>query len=123
MLRIFKNAWFQRFARRNKITDTTLIDAVTRAEKGTIDADLGGNVIKQRIARPGKGKSGGYRTIIVFMKEDKAFFVFGFAKSERENIDQAETTAFKKAATKLLALSDEQIQELVKKGGLTEIQR
>ena len=120
-MRILKNAWFRRFARRERITDESLIEAITRAEKGTIDADLGRNVIKQRIARPGQGKSGGYRTIIVFKKVDKAFFVYGFAKSEQENIDQVETEAFKKAAKELLSLSDEQIQKLIENGGLTEV--
>lgn len=120
-LRVFKNAWFRRFARRERITDKSLIEAIARVEKGTIDADLGGNVIKQRIPKLGQGKSGGYRTIIVFRKGDKAFFVYGFAKSERENIDQGETDAFKKAAKELLALSDEQIRKLIENGGLTEV--
>jgi len=121
-LQIFKNTWFQRFARREKITDEVLKDAIARAEKGTIDADLGGNVIKQRIARLGQGKSGGYRTIIVFKKGNKAFFVYGFAKSERENIDKNETDVFKKSAKELLALSDKHIQELIDNGALTEIE-
>lgn len=120
-MKIFKNAWFWRFARRERIADKTLLDAIARAEQGTIDADLGGNVIKQRIARPGQGKSGGYRTVIVFRKGDRAFFVYGFAKSERDNIDRAETEAFKKAARELLALSDEQIGKLIENGALTEI--
>jgi len=120
-LRIFKNSWFRRLARRQKITDKALREAVARAEKGTVDADLGGHVIKQRIARASQGKSSGYRTIIIFKKSDKAFFVYGFAKSERENIDKREIATFKKAAKKLLALSDEQIQQLIAIGGLTEI--
>lgn len=120
-MRIFKNAWFRRFARRERMPDRALRDAIARAEKGIVDADLGGNVIKQRIARPGQGKSGGYRTIIVFRKGDKAFFVYGFAKSERDNIDRAETEAFKKAANELLALSDEQIGTLIENGALTEV--
>lgn len=121
IVRIFKNAWFRRFARRERMPDRALRDAIARAEKGIVDADLGGNVIKQRIARPGQGKSGGYRTIIVFRKGDKAFFVYGFAKSERDNIDRAETEAFKKAANELLALSDEQIGTLIENGALTEV--
>ena len=120
-VRVFKNAWFQRFARRERITSKSLREAIARAEKGTIDADLGGHVIKQRIARQGQGKSGGYRTIIVFKKGDKAFFVYGFAKSERENIDQGETDAFKKAAKALLSLSDKQIHKLIENGELTEV--
>lgn len=120
-MRIFKNAWFQRFARREKIADGALRDAIGRTEKGIVDADLGGNVIKQRIARTGQGKSGGYRTIIVFRKGDRAFFVYGYAKSGQANIDRAETEAFKKAARELLALSDGQIRKLIENGALTEI--
>ena len=120
-MRIFKNAWFQRFARREKISDETLWDAIVRAGKGIVDADLGGNVIKQRIARAGQGKSGGYRTIIVFRKGDRAFFVYGYAKSAQANIDRAETEAFKKAARELLALPDGQIRKLIENGALTEI--
>ena len=120
-MQIFKNTWFQRFARKEKITDEVLKDAIARAEKGIINADLGGNVIKQRIARVGQGKSGGYRTIIIFKKGDKAFFVYGFAKNERDNIDKNETDAFKKSANELLALSDKHIQELIENGALTEV--
>ena len=86
--RIFKNRWFIRFTKREKISDAILAKAIADAEKGIISADLGGNIIKQRIARPGQGKSGGYRTIIIFKKGDKAFFVYGFSKSGRENIDK-----------------------------------
>jgi len=82
-VRIFKSRWFQRFARKEGIADAVLREAVARAEKGQIDADLGGEVIKQRIARPGQGKSKGYRTIILFRRGAKAFFVYGFAKSQR----------------------------------------
>ena len=63
-MRIFRNAWFGRFARKERITDAALLDAVSRVERGQIDADLGG-VIKQRVARPGQGRSGGYRTIVL----------------------------------------------------------
>ena len=120
-MRILKNAWFQRFASRERITDKSLREAVERAKKGTIDDDLGGHVIKQRKSRPGQGKSGGYRTIIVFKKDNKAFFVYGFAKHERKNIDKGETDAFKKAAKELLSLSEAQIQKLIENGGLTEV--
>ena len=97
-MRVFKNTWFQRFARREEITDQVLIVAIDRAEKGMVDADLGGKVIKQRIARLKQGKSSGYRTIIIFNSGDKAFFVYGFTKSERGNIDKGEIDIFKKAA-------------------------
>ena len=63
-MRVFKNAWFVRFARKERISDAALCDAVARAEKGLIDADLGGGLLKQRVARSGGGKSGGYRALL-----------------------------------------------------------
>ena len=120
-LRIFKNAWFCRFARREKIKDAALKEAVARAEKGSIDAKLGGGVIKQRLARPGHGKSGGYRSIVIFRKGARAFFVYGFAKSDRENIDPDEAAVFKKSADVFFSLSEKQIEALLKEAALTEV--
>ena len=120
-MRIFTNAWFRRFARREKIDNKTMQAAVARADRSLIDADLGGGVIKQRIARPGKGKSGGYRTIIIFRQGEKAFFIYGYAKSKRSSMDQVEVMAFRKAARELLALSDTQIMQLIENGALTEV--
>lgn len=70
--RIFKTRWFERFARKEKIRELVLVEAVARAQKGQVDADLGGGVIKQRIARLGQGKSGGYRTIVFFRLGERA---------------------------------------------------
>jgi hypothetical protein len=120
-LRIFKDAWFCRFPRREKISDSTLKDAVARAEQGIIDADVGSGVIKQRIARPGQGKSGGYRSIILFRKGDLAFFVYGFAKSDRENIDTDELAGFRALAKGYLALSKKQIDRMLADGKIEEI--
>ena len=121
-VRIFRNAWFERFARKQRITDAALIDAVRRAERGQVDADLGGGVIKQRVARTGQGKSGGYRTIILYRQERRAFFVFGFAKSEQANIDDDEEAQFKKMAKELLSLSGAQMAVLVEKGRFSEVE-
>ncbi|MCC9395659.1 type II toxin-antitoxin system RelE/ParE family toxin, partial [Enterobacter hormaechei subsp. steigerwaltii] len=63
-MRIFKNQWIVKFAKKHKINDSELLEAVERADNGLIDADLGGGVIKQRIARQGQGRSGGYRSLI-----------------------------------------------------------
>ena len=122
-MRIFKNRWFTRFAKRERLSDKILQQVIDEAERGVVDADLGGNIIKQRVARAGQGKSGGYRTIIVFKKGDKAFFVYGFSKSDRENIDRDELITFKKSAKELLSLSDKQIEQLLKKGAFTEVIR
>jgi hypothetical protein len=120
-VRIFKNAWFERFARKQKIPDAALLEAVRRADSDQIDADLGGGVLKQRIARPGQGKSGGYRTIILYRKGQRAFFVYGFAKSERDNIDDDEREQFKRAAKHVLGLSEQHLAALIRKGQFLEV--
>ncbi len=121
-MRIFKNAWFCRFARREKIKDEVLKDAIARVERGLIDAELGGGVIKQRVARPGQGRSGGYRSIIIFQKGERAFFVYGFAKSDRENIDPDEAADFKKLAKEWFTFSDQKIEAMIKDQELTEVE-
>lgn len=78
-MRIFKTRWMARFARKAGIDDALLVEAIDRAERGLIDADLGGGVIKQRVGRSGQGRSGGYRTLIAFRFGDLAFFIYGFA--------------------------------------------
>ncbi len=122
-MKVFKNAWFGRFARKQRISDDALWDAVERAENGQIDADLGGGVIKQRIARHGESKSKGYRSIILFRGGDKSFFVYGFSKSELGNIREAEEVQFKKMAKHVLPLTDAQLSELVETGQFEEVSR
>lgn len=119
--RIFLNTWFQRFARRERIEASVLIEAIARAERGLIDANLGGGIIKQRIARRGQGKSGGYRSLVAFYQGERAFFLYGFAKSGRQNISDKELETYKDAASVLLALSEEQLNTLVREGKLKEI--
>lgn len=120
-MRIFKSKWFQRFARKEGIEDTALREAVKRAEKGLIDADLGGEVLKQRIARPGQGKSKGYRAIILFRHGSRAFFTYGFPKSERGNINDDEEQEFKEAAKYVLSLSDKHLAALIERGDFVEV--
>ncbi len=92
---IYKAKTFARFARREKLMNASLIEAVERADRGLVDADLGGGIIKQRVARQGQGRSGGYRTLIAYRSGDYAVFMFGFAKSERDNIDPDELEALR----------------------------
>ena len=120
-MRVYKSRWFQRFARKEEIADAVLCEAVARAEKGQIDVGLGGEVIKQRISRPGHGRSKGYRTIILFRRGARAIFVYGFAKSQRANIDDGEKGQFKEAAKHVLALTEKQLAELLKRGGFVEV--
>jgi hypothetical protein len=120
-VRIFKNKPFARFARKARLADSALREAIANAGKGLIDADLGGGVIKQRIARAGGGKSGGFRTIILFRAGTRAFFVHGFAKNERDNIRDDELAAFKMLAAEMLNYDDAALAKAVAAGVLTEV--
>ncbi len=120
-MRIFVNRWFQRFAAREGIGDKSLLDAVHRAERGLLDADLGGGVIKQRIARSGEGRSGGFRTIILFRLGDHAFFVFGFAKSDRENISKDELKGFRELAKEMRRFDEGQLLKALDSESLWEL--
>jgi hypothetical protein len=120
--RVFKNGWFERFARKEKLTDSALREAVERAESGLIDADLGGGVIKQRVARPRKGKSGGYRVLILFRHGDRAIFAFGFAKSAQANISKADLTLLKEAASEALKWTGAELDRLAATRTLVEIE-
>ena len=120
-MRIFANRWFARFADKQNIGDDDLREAVSRAERGLIDADLGGGVIKQRIARKGQGKSGGFRSVVLFRQGERAFFVYAFAKSDRDNIDQSELSTYKNAAAVYLNYTDDELALFLKQGTLMEI--
>jgi hypothetical protein len=95
---------------------------VRRADAGLVDADLGGGVVKQRVARPGQGKSGGYRTLILFREGDRAIFAFGFAKSGQANISKADLAVLRDAAAEALGWSGEELDKLVASGAIVEIE-
>ncbi|HKD84274.1 MAG TPA: type II toxin-antitoxin system RelE/ParE family toxin [Terriglobales bacterium] len=120
-MRVFKNKAFQRFADRNNISNDDLCDVVHRASRGLIDADLGGGVIKQRIARRGKGKSGGFRLMILFRAQRRAVLVHGFAKKDRANIETGELEALRKLAKIVLAYSEEEMASAVASGVFVEV--
>ena len=120
-MRVFKNSRFHKFARKEKISDAMLCEAVERAERGQIDADLGAGLIKQRVARPGAGKSGGFRTLVFFRAETRAVFAFGFAKSDMANLDDAEEAYLKKAAKLVLGFTDAQMDAEVAAGRMLEV--
>jgi hypothetical protein len=120
-VRIFKNKAFMRFAKKAGLDDSTLSKSIQDAARGLVAADLGGGGVKQRIARPGQGKSGGFRTLIVFRAGARAFFVHGFAKNEKDNIGTNELIAIKKLASELLAYDDRAIARAVASGTLIEV--
>jgi hypothetical protein len=119
-MRVFTVKPFGRFQRQERISDATLCQAVNDAERGQIDAELGNGLIKLRIARKGQGKRGGYRVLLAFRVEDRAVFLYGFAKNDRDNIDDDELVLFRKRAMELLGdiahlemmLADDRLREV-----------
>jgi hypothetical protein len=121
-VRTFKTKTFTRFADKAGISEAVLCRAARDADRGLVAADLGGGVIKQRIARHGQGKSGGFRTLIIFKAGIQAIFVHGFAKNEKDNIEKDELVALKKLASELLAYDDKALARVVSSGVLVEVE-
>jgi hypothetical protein len=120
-VRVFKTKTLAKFTRQNGISDDILVDAVHRAMRGLIDADLGGQVIKQRVARPGQGRRGGFRMLIGF-GSDRAVFLYAFAKNERENISNGELLTLREISATFLGASKEGIAKALADGTLIEVQ-
>jgi hypothetical protein len=120
-MKIFKTKWLSRFTRREGIPDKSLREAIDRAERGIVDADLGGGLIKQRVARPGRGRAGGYRTIVAYKTKERAVFLYGFAKSERDNIGEDELLSLKEIAAGWLAADAAKIRRALEAGALQEV--
>ena len=118
---ILKTRWFDRWARKQGLTTPSLCAAVREMNAGLYDADLGGGLLKKRIARSGQGKSGGFRTLVVTNKGSLWIFVFGFPKNERSNIDQDEEEALKKLAAHLLSLTVSALTKAQHAGELMEV--
>ncbi len=120
-MRVFKTKWFARFVRREGLADENLIAAIQEVEKGLNDGELGGGLIKKRLARPGAGKRGGYRAIIAYETKARAVFVYGFAKSAVENLDELELKEYQKLAQILLRFSEAEITKAIDLGELREV--
>lgn len=120
-MRVFKTKWFTRYARRERISNHSLRQAIQRAERGIVDADLGGGVIKQRVARAGQGRSGGYRVLVAYSSGQRAVFLYGFAKNERENVEKDELATLRDIAAGWLKVDDERLEHALNMGFLKEV--
>jgi hypothetical protein len=121
MKRVFMTRHFSRWMRKTALTETAMCKAVAEMEQGLIDADLGGGVVKKRVPLPGRGKSGGARTLVATNRGARWFFVFGFEKNERANIAAGELEALQAIATDLLELAAKELDAQVETGALQEI--
>ena len=120
-MKIYAIKGFERFRRRERIGKKVLLEAIDRATAGLIDADLGGGLVKQRVARPGQGKRGGYRTIIAYQAGNRAVFLFGFAKNARENIAANDLAHWRLIGTDVLAATEMAIEQAIADDEMTEI--
>jgi hypothetical protein len=121
-MQAFKTRAFGRWADGEGLDDEVLAAAVTEMEAGLIDARLGGQVVKKRVALPGRGKRGSARTLVAFRRGEKAFFVYGFAKNERANVSDKELKALRLLAKELLNYPAEMLAKATKAGELIEIE-
>lgn len=120
-MQVYKTKWLARFAKNEGIANASLRAAIARAERGLVDADLGGGLIKQRVAKLGKGRSGGYRMLIAYRLRKRAVFMYGFAKNERANIGADELLTAREIAASWLAADAGQIARALAEGELQEI--
>ena len=121
-MRLFKNKLFSKWAEKEGLSDHALWVAVDEMGRGLIDAELGGHIVKKRVAIGSRGKSGGVRTLLAYKVADKAFFIYGFAKNARVNIGNDELKALKYLAKELLGYSDKTIKNALKSGVLIEVE-
>lgn len=121
MSQVFKTKAFAKFADKEKISDKMLLEAVVRADMGLIDADLGHYMIKQRVAKSGKGRSSGYRILIFYQIQNRSYCVAGFAKNRQENLSDTEFAALKALSKVYQQLKDEDIELLLRQNRLIEI--
>ena len=118
---VFKTKLFHDWQKKEDLSDKSLCAAIEEMSRGLIDANLGGGLVKKRVARPGAGKSSGFRTLLATNKNDKWFFVYGFAKNDRDNIENQEMLALKRLAAVLLGMDANVIKQLLADKELKEI--
>ena len=121
-MQALKTKAFAKWARGEGLGDATLGAAVAEMERGLIDAQLGGQVVKKRVAFPGRGKRGSVRTVVAFKQGDKAFFIYGFAKNERGNVSERELQALKLLARELLSYTATSLNKALRAGELIDIE-
>lgn len=112
-MHIYKTKSFAKWAKEEKLGDNALVDAIAEMEQGNVDANLGGFVYKKRIPINGRGKRGGLRTIIAYKSQDRAIFMYGFAKSHKSNLTLEEKFALKKLASVFMGYKASQIRDAI----------
>ncbi len=120
-MRVLQTKEFKKWSKSEKLSDQDLAKTISEIENGLIDANLGGGLIKKRIAIGSSGKSGGARTIIAYQKGRKAFFLYGFKKNEMSNINDTELKVLRKFGEILMTRSNIEINLSIKINQLYEV--
>jgi len=121
MGRAFRTRSFTRWMRKAGVNDSGLLAALREMALGLIDAELGGHLVKKRLALPGQGKRGGARMVVATKREGKWFFLYGFEKNERSNLDKDELKALQEVAKELLEFDDRELAVALTAGELVEV--
>lgn len=121
MTRVFINRSVAKWMRRTRIGERILCDTVAEMQKGLVDADLGGGVVKKRIAIKDRGKSAGARTLIATNRGDRWLFLYAFEKAERVNVTPKELDALQQVAQLFLDLRPEDLNQYAMHWALQEI--
>ena len=123
-MRVFKNKWFNHWARREDIPDVVLCHAAVEIAAGKVEADLGGCLFKKRLPRAGAGKRGGYRVLVGYKRPnaERIIFLYAFAKSDKANISDREKAALSLVAESFVSASDQQVRELLAINSIWEVQ-
>ena len=115
----FESRWFKRWSKKNGLKKADLLDALERTINGSGVVNLGGNIYKIRVAKNGQGRSGGFRTILIFKKGKRSIFIYGFEKNDQDNIDKGTLADYKKFAVTFLNYTDDDINRLVNNGTIS----
>ncbi len=120
-MKIYRTKTFTRLARKVALNDRFICQAINEMNQGLIDADLGSGLFKKRIAMPGSGKSGGWRTLLGFQSGSRAFLLYVFTKSNQENIQVYELKALKRLVKYYFSLRPEDIRIALEREELHEV--
>lgn len=120
-MKIFKTRCFSRWAKKVKLSDRVLCEAVEEMNCGLIDAKLAHCVYKKRVALPGRGKRASLRTVVAFKTTNKVFFIFGFAKNTMENVDPKQLDQLKQLAKHLMCYNDSELVKAITEKVLMEV--
>ena len=108
-----KTEWFAKWAKKQQLSDNTLLTAIEDLKQDLSSVSLGGGLFKVRVASLDSGKSSGFRTMIVYREDDRAVIVYGFSKKEQDNLDKSELKSFKTMSKDILNLTDQELKNAI----------